>query len=95
MAMLHFNDNANHIPRDQPGFDPLFKVRPVLNTVLLTCETVYSPERHVTVDEGTVGWRGNLSFRVCTQVIVLINFEYFYVNEMFLSMFFWLKKTDL
>ena len=65
MAMLHFNNNQNHIPRGQPGFDPLFKVRPVLNTVLLTSETVYSPERNVTVDEGTVGWRGNLSFRVC------------------------------
>lgn len=55
MTMLHFNNNENHIPRNQPGFDTLFKVRPVLNTVLLTCETVYSPEKNITVDEGTVG----------------------------------------
>jgi hypothetical protein len=66
MAMLHVVNNDNHVPRGQPGYDPLFKIRPVLDHMILTFETVYRPQQRVTVDEGMIGWRGNLGFRVST-----------------------------
>jgi hypothetical protein len=32
LTMLHLNDRENHVARGQPGYDPLFKIQPVLKT---------------------------------------------------------------
>ena len=64
MAGLHFNDNTNHIPRGQEGWDPLFKLRPFLERLCAAFQVAYAPKQQVTIDEGMCGWRGYLSFRV-------------------------------
>ena len=34
LRYLHLNDNANHVPRDQDSHDPLFKTRPIFDSLL-------------------------------------------------------------
>ena len=47
---FHCNDNAKMVPRENPNFDKLFKVRPVLNSVLNKCRKLPQEEKH-SVDE--------------------------------------------
>ena len=47
---FHCNDNENIVPRDHPNFDKLFKVWPVLDSVLEKCKAIPQEEKH-SVDE--------------------------------------------
>jgi hypothetical protein len=60
---FHLNDNTNYISRGEEGFDPLFKVRPLLDIANARFNSVYVPERHVAIDEGMVPWKERLSFK--------------------------------
>lgn len=62
-SFLHFNDSTQEVARGTPGYDRLFKVRPVLNYVRTKCETNFNPTKNISVDEGMVPFRGRLSFR--------------------------------
>ena len=63
LKYLHFNNNAHHVPRGQEGYDPLFKIRPVYDYIRQRFGEVYQPEQQLSLDESTIGWRGNLHFR--------------------------------
>ena len=60
---LHFSDNSNLNTTDQ-----LRKVRPVLDTLLASFKEMYRPEQDVSIDEGTLLWRGRLRVKVCNPV---------------------------
>lgn len=60
---LHFADSCVAPKKGQDGFDRLYKVRPVLSTVLKNCQTCYSPRKNIAVDEGMIAFKGRLSFR--------------------------------
>ncbi len=61
---LHFNDN------EDPNFDPtaedrdrLHKIRPMIDTINERCQLVYIPDKHITVDESLILFRGRLIFK--------------------------------
>ena len=58
------NDNNNYIARGADGHDPLFKVGPVYHQIINKFTKVYHPHQYLSIDEGMVPWKGNLSFRV-------------------------------
>ena len=62
---LHFSDSSVEPTRGTPGFDRLYKIRPVFNSVLGNCQTKFKPTKNLSVDEGMIGFRGRLSFRQC------------------------------
>jgi hypothetical protein len=47
----------------QPEADPLFKVRPFLNSAVAVCKDVYRPNEEVSVDESLIRYKGRLSFK--------------------------------
>ena len=47
---LHCNDNSNVLPREHPDYDKLFKVRPVVDSVLAACRSIPQEEKH-SIDE--------------------------------------------
>ena len=60
LQFLHFTDNTQRVPRGQDGYDPLFKIRPVYDYLRKRFADVYRPEQQPSLDESTIGWRGNL-----------------------------------
>ncbi|XP_068171293.1 piggyBac transposable element-derived protein 4-like [Antennarius striatus] len=56
---LHFNDNAS-----QDAGDKLYKVRPVLDSIISKFKELYQPHENICIDEGMLQWRGRLNFRV-------------------------------
>jgi hypothetical protein len=53
---LHFNDNTA-IGTIEDG---LYKIRPILDTVVSNFKSNCIPERVISLDEGMLGWRGHL-----------------------------------
>ncbi|XP_036362000.1 uncharacterized protein LOC118764908 [Octopus sinensis] len=58
---LHVRDTSSTPVRGEPGFDPLFKIRPLIDCVQNT--KLYKPERCLSIDEGMVGYKGRVRFR--------------------------------
>ncbi|XP_048775380.1 piggyBac transposable element-derived protein 4-like [Ostrea edulis] len=61
LSNFHLTDNGGQV-----GFDPLFKVRPVVNQLLTAFSEVYLPDRDLSFDEATCAWRGRLKI-LCLQ----------------------------
>ena len=59
---LRVNNRADYAPRGQPGFDPLFKVRPLLEIFREQC-SLYKPGRAISIDEAMVKFNGRLFFK--------------------------------
>ena len=59
---LHFADSTNSLPRTDPTFDKLWKIRQVLELIKQRCKALYSPCLYISVDESMIGTRGRLSF---------------------------------
>lgn len=64
LANFHISDNTTTVPYNQPGHDPLHKLRPYINHLLDAFPSSYYPHENLTVDEGTCGFRGRIYFRV-------------------------------
>lgn len=47
---FHCNDNSNNVPVGEKDHDKLFKVQPVINSVLNKCRKILLEERH-SIDE--------------------------------------------
>ena len=62
-TFLHFNNTELQLARGQIGFNPLFKVQPLLDIVDPTYMQVYSPRRELSVDESMVKFKGSIFFR--------------------------------
>ncbi|KAK3800735.1 hypothetical protein RRG08_003140 [Elysia crispata] len=60
---FHCGDTANAPTRDQQGFDPLFKVRNIINTTQATFRAHFQAQRELNVDAAMVGFKGRLSFK--------------------------------
>ena len=61
-SMIHFSDNQHMIARGHEGYDPLFKIKPVLNYMNERFTAVYQPGKELDIDESMVGFKGRLSF---------------------------------
>ncbi|XP_033756191.1 piggyBac transposable element-derived protein 4-like [Pecten maximus] len=60
---IHLRDTAVIPGRDDPDYDPLFKVRPMLDMVSKKFRKAYKPGRDLSVDEAMIGFKGRIHFR--------------------------------
>lgn len=60
---LHLNDSAKMPGRDQPGYDPLYKVQPLIQLCKHTFLEHYTPAREMSVDEAMIRYKGRVFFR--------------------------------
>ena len=63
LTTLHLADNSLAIPRGQPGFDKLYKIRPLLNIIVTNTQAAYSLHREISVDEAMIGFKGRSSMK--------------------------------
>jgi len=64
LTMFHLNNNDAKAARGQPGYDPLFKIRPVIDTLITKFQVVYTPEEQLTINEAICPFRGHIFFCV-------------------------------
>ena len=64
MTLLHLNNNDAKAARGQPDYDPLFKIRPIIETLVTKFQDVYTPEEQLTIDEAICPFRGRIFFHV-------------------------------
>ncbi|XP_064635786.1 piggyBac transposable element-derived protein 3-like [Lineus longissimus] len=55
---LHLADNETAVPRDDPNYDKLYKLRPLLNTLQTTFRQYFEPGQNCAVDEHMVKGKG-------------------------------------
>jgi hypothetical protein len=55
---FHLNDNATAVERGQPGYDPLHKIRPLLEALSQTFPQCYVPRKELSIDEAMVAFKG-------------------------------------
>jgi hypothetical protein len=63
LANLHVNDDTNNPPYPEPGHDALAKVRNFVTMMQENFSHVYKPKRDISIDEGSMPWKGRLRFR--------------------------------
>ncbi|XP_040210225.1 piggyBac transposable element-derived protein 4-like [Rana temporaria] len=66
MRFLHFSDNTLCPPRNRPGYDKLFKIRPLINIFSQKFAQLYIPEKHICVDESLIHFTGRLGLEQST-----------------------------
>lgn len=62
LRFFHLNDNAQYIPKGQPGHDPLYKIRPFMDALIQHFQKMYVPGRELSLDESMIGFKGRLGF---------------------------------
>lgn len=63
LKFLHYNNNLNCPPRDDPSFDRFHKLKPVISHYNKKFAELYSPKKHISIDESLVLFKGRLHFR--------------------------------
>lgn len=59
----HLNDNNKMPKRGERGFDKLYKLRPLIESLNKKCKRLHLPCRHMSVDESMVGFKGRCSMK--------------------------------
>ena len=62
LRFLHLNDSETQPQRGAPGFDKLYKIRPLLNMLVESFKDCYTPSQFLSVDESMISFKGRLSF---------------------------------
>jgi hypothetical protein len=62
-SFIHFNDNELRVPRGGVGYDPLFKIRTLVDLIRPLSSAIYIPERELSVDESMKKFTGRIYFR--------------------------------
>ena len=57
---LHLNDKRRELPRGHANHDKLFKVRPLLDSVVEAIKSEYRPSKNVSIDEAMIPFKGRL-----------------------------------
>eukprot|EP00106_Octopus_bimaculoides_P000255 XP_014767697.1 PREDICTED: piggyBac transposable element-derived protein 4-like [Octopus bimaculoides] len=60
---LHLTDSANAPNKNNPNYDPLYKVHTVINLFVNNYKTVFFPGKNLSVDETMIGYKGRVHFR--------------------------------
>ena len=60
---LHFTDNATIVPRGEPGYDCLARIRPVISAVHDTFLANYCPNRENAIDEAMIKFKGRSAMK--------------------------------
>ena len=64
LSNLQIVDNADQLPRNSRRYDPLFKVRPMLDMMQRNFLQVYKPGRDLSFDEGCCPYKGKLKWKI-------------------------------
>ena len=62
LKFLHLNDSEKQQRRGEPGYDKLFKVRPLLDLLLKAFKDMYIPTQFLSIDESMISFKGRLFF---------------------------------
>ena len=62
MKFLHLNDSTKYVTKGQPGYDPLYELRPFVDPLLANFKAAYTLGRELSVDEAMIGLKGRLWF---------------------------------
>ncbi|XP_029641354.1 piggyBac transposable element-derived protein 4-like [Octopus sinensis] len=57
---LHLTDSSNAPNKNDPNYDPLYKVRPVIDLLVHNYKTIYLPGKNISVDEAMIGFKGRV-----------------------------------
>ena len=60
---LHLNDKRRELPHGHANHDKLFKVRPLLDSVVEAIKSEYRPSKNVSIDEAMIPFKGRLAFK--------------------------------
>ena len=63
LKFLHYNNNAQCPPQNDPAFVCLYKIRPLLDHFNAKFSEVYTPEQNVCIDESLLLFKGSVGFR--------------------------------
>ncbi|XP_049774068.1 piggyBac transposable element-derived protein 4-like [Schistocerca cancellata] len=63
MENLHCNDNLFQPATNDPGYDKLYKIRPLISALNKNCLKVYHPSTSLAVDESVVAFKGRTSLK--------------------------------
>jgi len=58
---FHLCNNDECLPRDNPNFDKLFKIRPLVEVLVNKWQAAYYPGQNLSVDESIVAFKGRAS----------------------------------
>ncbi|XP_051170109.1 piggyBac transposable element-derived protein 4-like [Leptopilina boulardi] len=62
--ILHINDNNNNnLPKTQPNYDKLFKLRPLIDHLHEKIKVLYTPSKTLSVDESMLKFKGRSSLK--------------------------------
>ena len=62
LRYLHLVDSSQQKKKHEAGYDPLFKVRPLINDLSVTFSKYYRPDVHLSIDEMMIGTRCRIPF---------------------------------
>ena len=60
---FHLNDNKKAAAKGDDNYDPLYKVRPLLQQVQTSCHAHYHPGKNISIDKAMVKFNSRLSFK--------------------------------
>ena len=64
LTMFQLNNNDAKAPRGQLGYDPLFKIPPVIDTLITKFQGICAPEEQLALNEAMCPFRGHIFFHV-------------------------------
>ena len=56
LRFLHLNDSTKYIPKGQPGYDPLYKLRPLVDPLIANFKAAFNLGCEIAVDEEMIGY---------------------------------------
>ena len=62
LKFLHLADNTKMAAKGEHGYDPLYKLRHLLSTLVQSYKKSYTMKKEVSVDESIISYKGRLSF---------------------------------
>ena len=62
LRYLHLNDSSKQKNYGEDGFDPLYKVRPLLDHLAAVFTIYYQPAQQISIDKMMIGTRCKVSF---------------------------------
>ncbi|XP_066451236.1 protein lin-9 homolog isoform X3 [Eleutherodactylus coqui] len=62
LRFLHYNDDKQCPSQDDPGFDRLYKIRPLVDHFSAKFAQAYTPEQRIAIDESLVRFKGKPQF---------------------------------
>ena len=62
MKYLHLNNSQRQPYCSSTLYDKLFKIKQFLDQIIQLFQDVYSPLKHISIDESIIGFKGRLSW---------------------------------